>query len=448
MTSPSLVEPTLPRAPAAVIAGDMERRRDLDLVRILLVFGLVFFHTARIFDTLPLPEGVKNEPTSTVATLFVVFCALWAMPLMFVIAGFSILHSLQKRTAAAFLRDRVQRLLVPLVFGALIVVPPQVYIHLRQAEPTAQTTYWQFLPKFFDVRLCPDLLDVVCADPATGLFTMAHLWFLKDLFIFSLLLLPLFNYLHTPAGQRRLAALVNVLVRPGAIWLLALPIALFDVGFGAEANGGWKHVTFAIFLICGYLIATDARFGQTMGRAWRSALVIGMVLEVIYIGGAFYLSDVAHVDPTQGYDGGSLLWRGLKSVGAWAWMIAILGFGSRTDTPRPQHRQSGTLRGSHPSGGRASTGQPRLRARVIAYVGEAFLPFYILHQTIVFAIGSYAVQWDIAAPVKYLVISLSALAATLFVYEVAIRRTRLTRWLFGMRPAQLGRQVSPSQANV
>jgi peptidoglycan/LPS O-acetylase OafA/YrhL len=36
-----------------------EHRRDLDLLRVLIVFGLVFFHTARIFDTLPLPEGVR-----------------------------------------------------------------------------------------------------------------------------------------------------------------------------------------------------------------------------------------------------------------------------------------------------------------------------------------------------------------------------------------------------
>lgn len=74
-------------------------------------------------------------------------------------------------------------------------------------------------------------------------------------------------------------------------------------------------------------------------------------------------------------------------------------------------------------------------ARLITYAGEAFLPFYILHQTIVFVIGYYVVAWELAAVAKYLVISLSALAATLLVYDVAVRRTRATRWLFGMRPA-------------
>ncbi|NTU77979.1 MAG: acyltransferase [Chloroflexales bacterium] len=435
MTSQSLRASSVAHPADGAIAGEAARRRDLDLLRVLLVFGLVFFHTARIFDTLPLPEGVKNDTTSPLVTLVVVCCALWAMPLMFVIAGFSIRHSLHKRTTAAFVQDRVQRLLVPLIFGALVVVPPQVYVHLLQANPSAGLTYWEFLPRFFDVRLCPDLFGLVCANPASGLFTVAHLWFLSDLFFFSLLLLPLFWYLQRPSGERRLTALTDVLARPGAIWLLALPIVLVDVGFGAAANGGWKYQTFAIFLCCGYLLAADARLAKAMGRGWRSALVVALVLMVIYAVGAFYLSDVAGVDPTRGYDLGSLAWRGLKSVGAWAWMIAILGFGSRPRVLRTLATEHALLSPRIQPDDQTVTEQQQPGARLITYAGEAFLPFYILHQTIVFVIGYYVVAWELTAVAKYLVISLSALATTLLVYDVAVRRTRATRWLFGMRPA-------------
>ena len=427
---------SLASKPTSLPHDDTERRQDLDLLRVVIVFGLIFFHTARIFDTLPLPEGVKNETTSPLVTLLVVFFALWAMPLMFVIAGFSIWHSLRKRTAAAFLRERVQRLLIPLIFGVVALVPLQIYMHLRQADPAFSATYWQFLPSFFDMRLCPDLLDFICADPASGLFTLTHLWFLKDLFIFSVILLPLFHYLHTPGGAHKVESLAAFLARPGAIWLLALPIVLLDVAFGAAANGGWKHQTFALFLICGFLIAAEPRLSQAMGRAWRMALVIGLALEVIYAGGAFYLSDVAHVDPTQDYDAGSLLWRGLKSVGAWAWMIAILGFGSRPRAMRQRHSQPDPSRDRDRPADQAPAWRSGLGARAIAYAGEAFLPVYILHQTVVFVIGYYVVAWDLPAVVKYLVISLASLAVTLLLYEIAIRRLRLTRWLFGMRPVQ------------
>ena len=78
--------------------------------------------------------------------------------------------------------------------------------------------------------------------------------------------------------------------------------------------------------------------------------------------------------------------------------------------------------------------RPSLSARVIAYAGEAFLAVYILHQTVVFVIGYYVVQWQTTALLKYAVISLAALAVTLLLYEFAVRRTRVTRWLLGMRP--------------
>jgi glucan biosynthesis protein C len=405
------------------------RRRDLDLLRVLLVFGLVFFHTGRIFDTVDLPEGVKNLPPSIAATVFGGFFALWGMPLMFAIAGFATWHSLRKRTGRAFLVDRIQRLVVPFVFGVLALVPVQVYFHLKQAEPAAGMAYWQFLPKFFDVRLCPDLVNAfICPDPETGLFTTAHLWFLKDLFIFSVLLLPLFLYLQGQRGGIMLGRLADFLARPGMIWLLALPVAGFEALLVTATMGGsWNEYTYAVLLVIGFLIAAEPRISQATGRTWRSALAIALVVEVIYIVGLYLLMEVYDVNPLHDYDAGSLLWRGVKSVGAFAWVVAIIGFGSR---PRSKPIPEGAQK---PSGSSGPVLQPSLGARIIAYGSEAFLAFYILHQTVIFTIGYYVVQWEMAALLKFIAISFSSLAVTLLLYEVAVRRTKVTRWLFGMR---------------
>jgi peptidoglycan/LPS O-acetylase OafA/YrhL len=390
----------------------VERRRDLDLLRVLLVFGLVFFHTARIFDTIPLPEGVKNDSTSVTATIFVAFFSLWGMPLMMTIAGFAIWQSLRRRSSTVFVRERVQRLVVPFVFGVLAIVPLQVYLHLKQADPAGNLTYWQFLPRFFDVRLCPDLLSAfICPDPSTGLFTTAHLWFLRDLFIFSVLLLPLFLYLRSQKGARVVEWLAGLLARPGAILLLGLPVALVEAALVyPNMGGGWNEYTYAVLLVCGFLTAADIRLPQAMSRGWRIALVVGLVAEVAYVVGLYVLMEVYDVDPLHSFDWGSILWRMVKGVGAWACVVAILGMGS----------------GEIPM-------QSGLGARVIAYASDAFLAFYILHQTVVFAIGYYVVQWQTAALLKYIVISLAALAVTLVLYEFAVRRLRVTRWLFGMR---------------
>ena len=72
--------------------------------------------------------------------------------------------------------------------------------------------------------------------------------------------------------------------------------------------------------------------------------------------------------------------------------------------------------------------------RVSAYAGEAQLPFYVLHMTPIVIIGFYVVQWEVNALVKYLVIVLATLGVTLLLYDIAVRRTWLTRFLFGMKP--------------
>ena len=62
-----------------------KRRRDLEAMGALVVLGLIFFHSARIFD-----EGdfyIKNLPPSYLVTTILSFAVTWAMPLMFLMAG-------------------------------------------------------------------------------------------------------------------------------------------------------------------------------------------------------------------------------------------------------------------------------------------------------------------------------------------------------------------------
>ena len=66
---------------------------------------------------------------------------------------------------------------------------------------------------------------------------------------------------------------------------------------------------------------------------------------------------------------------------------------------------------------RADVGSP------MAYAAIAFVPFYILHQTVIIVIGCSVVQWHIAGLLKYLVICLSSLALSLLIYEIVNRRT-------------------------
>jgi hypothetical protein len=149
--------------------------------------GLIFFHTARIFD--PLDFYAKDQPPNLPLTLFVFFAGLWGMPLLFVVSGLGAWYSLRSRTATGFVREWLARLLVPFLVGLLVVVPPQVYYQLRfqQQDPSS---YWEFYGDFFQVHLGLKFPWFVRPDDPPDLFELAHLWFLYFLLVYSLLLLP------------------------------------------------------------------------------------------------------------------------------------------------------------------------------------------------------------------------------------------------------------------
>jgi peptidoglycan/LPS O-acetylase OafA/YrhL len=396
-----------------------ERRRDLDLMRMFVVVGLVFFHTARIFDTGDF--YVKNDPTSELVSIAIAFAAMWGMPLLFVISGMGIWYSLRSRTMKAFSWERVRRLLVPLVFGVLVIVPPQIWTRLH-ADPGYDESYWQFLPRFFDVQFTPGAFPfIVGGDPATALFEWAHLWFVVLLFAFSLLLLPVIWFLRKPAGQR---AIDRFAERTDHLWVIVaagVPFAVLDAALGGEEGlAGWSRYSYAVFILYGYLLATDRRFGQALRRHRKSALILGIVTFAV-VGFLFALgSESEGVDTLLDYDAVSLGMRAVRGVSGWLWVVAIMGFASGAGK-----------QGRAPTEAKRA---PSLVNRVSAYTSEAVLPFYVLHQTVIVLLAFYVVQWPISATLKYLIICLVSLVVILGIYDLAVRRTGPTRFLLGMKP--------------
>ena len=64
---------------------------------------------------------------------------------------------------------------------------------------------------------------------------------------------------------------------------------------------------------------------------------------------------------------------------------------------------------------------------------QAVLPLYILHQPIVVAVAYQVARWDAPLPVKYAVLATASLVLTVAVYDLLVRHTPITRFLFGMR---------------
>ncbi len=71
--------------------------------------------------------------------------------------------------------------------------------------------------------------------------------------------------------------------------------------------------------------------------------------------------------------------------------------------------------------------------RLLKYAAEGSNSFYILHQTVIVIIGYFVVQWSASIAVKYLVIASALLGGTILAYDLLVKRTNLTRFLFGMK---------------
>jgi peptidoglycan/LPS O-acetylase OafA/YrhL len=66
------------------------------------------------------------------------------------------------------------------------------------------------------------------------------------------------------------------------------------------------------------------------------------------------------------------------------------------------------------------------------------LPFYLLHEPVIVAAACIIVRWNVPALAEYPVLVAMSFAVTLALYELAVRRFRVTRVLFGMKPLDVG----------
>ena len=407
------------------------RRPELDVMRAFVVAGLVVFHSAVV-----LASGTSwfiNDPKPSPGfTVFLLWGSLWGMPLLFLVSGMGARYALRSRSAGAFLRERLGRLGVPLLTGLVLLVAPMFYLS-RVGEPGFHEPYWRFWLRFLNPTA------IATGIPARGTwrsggdeFDPAHLWFLFSLLVFSIVLVPAFAYLRRPHGARLVDQLAGLTERHPAPALLvaAVPVMAVEAALGPDKNtGGWERLTYAVFFLYGYLLASDRRFEQTLRRLRWWALGCAVLASVV-LAVAAKLVDPSGADPVSGVTPPLSATQGLAG---WMWTAAILGVAgtvaARFTAPRPAGNSGGSP---------ASTSRWR---RIAHYGNEAVLPFYVLHEPVIVAVAWVVVAWPIPLLVKYLSVVAASFVLTLALYEGLVRRFRLTRFLFGMKPA---RQLGPS----
>ncbi len=370
----------------------IQRRYDLDWLRVLAFTGVFFYHCSRFFNTAG--WHIKNAATSGIIDIFTGIFDLFGMPLIFAVSGASIFFALRPHGATRFLRERVLRLLVPMAMGILVLAPPQVYLD-RLTHGKFSGTFFAFIPQYFQL--------------ANFSWDGVHLWYLEYLFVFTLGLTPLFIWLKQPSGQRALKYLSRFSQQTGAIFLWAVPLALVSIlvdPFGvikpAPSEAFLRLVMFPLYLVYGYLIFADDAIQQAIIRHRRASLIVSLVGSIIPPLVALGLTEWGWKFDLPTY----ALLMSLASLLIWSYLLAAFGYGMRyLNVYRPP----------------------------LTYANEAVLPFYILHQPVILILGYFIVPLPLPILAKYLVIAPLAFGITLGLYEYAVRRVNLVRRIFGLK---------------
>jgi glucans biosynthesis protein C len=372
-----------------------ERRHDLDWLRVGAILLLLYFHTGMIF-TAEWGWHVKNPETSHLVLEINYFLSRWRMALLFLISGVGTAYALRRRGAGEYVAERAKRLLVPVAFGILVIVPPQIYIE-RLVQGAQYASFLEFWPSVLELRPYPE-----------GNLSYHHLWFVFYLFLYSLAALPLLLWLRGERGRRWAERLTGRL-RGGWLYALALPLGAVLAALLVRFPGPQNVVQdlafmlyYFLYFVFGYILSTDARVWSAIERQRRTSLTLALLatLAIDYL-------RWNGLEPAFAYSVPQALYQLLQGLNAWCWVLAILGFGRR---------------------------YLNVPARVLDYANEGIYPFYILHQTVIVVIGFYVVQVEESIFAKYLFVSTVSLLLSWAIYDLLVRPFPLTRFLFGMKP--------------
>ncbi|MCV2351236.1 acyltransferase family protein [Paucibacter sp. Y2R2-4] len=370
-----------PPPQARLAATDGQRLFFLDWLRILAFALLVPYHVGMYYVSWG--WHVKSPAASTALEPFMLLSAPWRLGLLFFIGGVALAQA-WGRSPAGLLRRRSARLLLPWLFGILLIVPPQSYIEVIH-KLGYSGSYLEFM------RLALRGYGGFCRieegrRQCLSLPAWNHLWFLPYLWLYGLIAWVLMRRLPAwlDTTSQRLAALGPVAVLLG----LSLPLVLarqLAGAFPSTHNLTWdwyNHAQYLSLFVLGLLAAkAGASFWARLGDLRVVALLGALASWGLLLS---YFAAYADATPPESL---RVLMRGIWGLMQWWAMVAACGFAYRHLNFDSVWRQ-------------------RLSAAVFCV--------YILHQTLIVLLTQALLPWQLAPiPEGLLLIGLTFALCTL-----------------------------------
>lgn len=370
------------------MSGVSERRYDLDWLRIAAFGLLIFYHIGMFFVSWD--WHVKSAHAGPELQPLMLLTNPWRLALLFLIAGCATRFMADKTPRLPMLKSRSLRLLLPLLFGMLVIVPPQTYYEV--VEKLGFADGWiAFYAKYIGFYDGWKIKGATLIVP-----TWNHLWFVAYLWVYTMIVIALRPVLHA-IPMRGVAALlcqplVLLLLPPVFVGLLRLTLRPIFGETHALLDDWYLHALYMAMFLFGYGIARQEGIWLAIERLRWIALLLAVIAYAVMIWAV--LTDL-------GGRGRPFIW----ALDQWMWILALLGFARRW------LNHDGPVR---------------------RYLTDAIFPFYIIHQTVIVVAGHHLTAVRLPAWQEGVILIALTVAACFGGYEI-VRRVAWLRPLFGLR---------------
>jgi glucan biosynthesis protein C len=365
----------------------------LDNFRIYLTILVILHHAAIAYGGAgdwAVKDPAVDEITPILLTFFTAVNQSYFMSAFFLMAGYFTPRSLERKGAAAFIKDRFIRLGIPiLVFSSLIINIHQVIIDV----------WYRGRPFKWSVR-----------------YEVGHLWFLQALLIFALIYVIYRAWSDKKSDQPRHPFSPDRFPSDGSMVISAIVLSVstfivrifYPVGKWVAPGFQFAHFAHYIFAFFVGILAYRGdwlnRLGREQARRWGwIALILLPLFFVVAILGDALESDAALDNFLGGMHWQSLVYSTWESILFIAALTFLLFF----------FRE------------RFNETSPRLK-----WMAASVFTVYIIHQTILFALNVFFISVSIPTIVKFVIVSLIAVP-TCFLLAVLIRKIPYAKRVLG-----------------
>lgn len=363
------------------------RYHELDWIRVLAVQAVILGHVAALFT------GVAhvswNATSSPLLRTASQLSTNWRMPLLFFVAGAACALAYRRKPTRHYVRERAEKLVVPLVAALLTYVPLTAWLT------------WRIALHFDATGQAP--VD----DPPTFQWGVGTLWFLVHLVLMTALALPVLRALRArPLPVLRAEMLIARWPRLFLIGAGLVVLAGALVPYRWTEHWPYEHLLnvkdlarygamFAVGISYGLLAAAR----DALRRHRRASLGLWAALTLV----TWALIETPPAPGSALAYGAELV----EAVSTWAWVAGIVGYAREYLT--------------------------RLTPAVVD-LSEVSYAMYLTHPTLVVVTGFLVTPQDWSIGMKFVASALVVFVGTYLLCRV-IRCYGVTRWLFGLRAA-------------